>query len=567
MPKPEQSAEPSIEEILASIRKIIADDGAPARGPGGKGFAKPAADPHRGDPHYVAHPYRSGEMPEPRGEDELLELTEDFLVEEAELPPPAAPAEPLASMPAPHDTAAPPIPDRAAMAAQLMAADSAADAGLHTVLSNVAAEVERLASGEKAPLPTASRLFNAPPSEPAAEPHSRVAPPPATPAAAFAPEGLPQPEVRAAMPAPQNAQPASRARVHNRPVWSARRLEGGTASRGEQPSVPDLEIPEDTIAQGFGGRDRWEEGVQMPVPDTGPQIPFAYPPEPEAKGGPDLGKLAPPASSSSNPQAQAKESAESPLSDIENEKSFVGDFLTRVFGHSHERGEELRREEPTFNHPGLKGQAEKLAKATVSDFAADKLKAPPLAEALHADKPFMAQLTDSLESALAEVGALTDVERLDEPGSEPEFRVGQTAAADVPAAHPATSEELPEPPPLVDVDLPFTSSTPEASEFRSAPVVQQAPAAAPASISAAPKVQPQPPHAAHADPIFEERKADAAPSAATQLPAGIEDSIKDMIKPLIVQWLNDNLARIVERAVREELDDRRHGFSEFGGKR
>ena len=46
MPKPEQSAEPSIEEILASIRKIIADDGAPVKGSGGRGFPH-AADPYR----------------------------------------------------------------------------------------------------------------------------------------------------------------------------------------------------------------------------------------------------------------------------------------------------------------------------------------------------------------------------------------------------------------------------------------------------------------------------------------------------------------------------------------
>ena len=38
-------------------------------------------------------------------------------------------------------------------------------------------------------------------------------------------------------------------------------------------------------------------------------------------------------------------------------------------------------------------------------------------------------------------------------------------------------------------------------------------------------------------------------------PAGLEDSIKEMIKPLIVQWLNENLPRIVERAVREEIAD------------
>ena len=41
-------------------------------------------------------------------------------------------------------------------------------------------------------------------------------------------------------------------------------------------------------------------------------------------------------------------------------------------------------------------------------------------------------------------------------------------------------------------------------------------------------------------------------------PAGLEDSIKELIKPLIVQWLNDNLPRIVERAVREEISE--HGL-------
>ena len=55
-------------------------------------------------------------------------------------------------------------------------------------------------------------------------------------------------------------------------------------------------------------------------------------------------------------------------------------------------------------------------------------------------------------------------------------------------------------------------------------------------------------------------KSAAAPSSDTvspgiAFPAGLEDSIKELIKPLIVQWLNDNLPRIVERAVREEIAD------------
>ncbi|HKJ62265.1 MAG TPA: DUF2497 domain-containing protein, partial [Hyphomicrobiales bacterium] len=58
----------------------------------------------------------------------------------------------------------------------------------------------------------------------------------------------------------------------------------------------------------------------------------------------------------------------------------------------------------------------------------------------------------------------------------------------------------------------------------------------------------------------EEEQADTAaghqPAPALNLPASVEGGIKEMIKPLIIQWLNDNLPRIVEEAVREELTGR-----------
>jgi hypothetical protein len=46
------------------------------------------------------------------------------------------------------------------------------------------------------------------------------------------------------------------------------------------------------------------------------------------------------------------------------------------------------------------------------------------------------------------------------------------------------------------------------------------------------------------------------PMPSLNLPSSLEGSIKEMIKPLLIQWLNDNLPRIVEEAVREELTDR-----------
>lgn len=564
MPKPEQSAEPSIEEILASIRKIIADDGAPAKGTG-RSFPQPAVEPYRAEQRsghpaprtpYDYHP--SGEMAEPRGEDELLELTEDFLLEDAELSAPApayAPADPVPPA-APMQRGAPaqaPEIHTASAVASLGSLDAVIDPGLQSVLSNVAAEVDRLASGEMTPMPTPSGMFGNTPAapEPVAEPRARTA---AAPAVTAAPpsESMPQAEARAQIPTAAPPQPPSRPKPHSRPVWSARRLEGGPAPRGEQPAAPDIDTPDETLPPAFAGRDHWEEGVQMPVPESGPQIPFPYPPGlgPKAESVPAKPAAAPSAPATTPaPAATAKTSIESPL-EIESEKSFVGDFLTRVFGNAPDRNEDAFREEPTFEAPGLKGKAEKLAKATVSDFASDKLKAPSLADALHADKPFMDQLTDSLESALAEV------ENFDEFDSEPERAKLQAPPAGRAAMPLGAGDELPEEPPLVDGDLLVMGTL---------PTEQPAPTHAPAATA------PQLPRVAHPDPIFEDQRTEAgspASNAASPLPAGIETSIKDMIKPLIVQWLNENLSRIVEQAVREELTDRRHQFPELrNGKR
>ena len=115
MRKPEQAPEPSIEEILASIRRIIADD-VPA-----------ASSDMGGDPraHIQATPNRARPEMGPRlvAEEEVLELTEDYmLAEEASAlaaQEPAEPAEPAAfardelQAPGLHGeraTAAPPLP-------------------------------------------------------------------------------------------------------------------------------------------------------------------------------------------------------------------------------------------------------------------------------------------------------------------------------------------------------------------------------------------------------------------------------------------------------------------------
>ena len=156
MRKPEQSPEPSIEEILASIRQIIADDAAPAnpsapapvRSRGVSASQRRFTSAAEDDDWAVGthDPYAEPDEPsELGGEDEILELTEDFMVEERAGRNQAAPA---------------PEADRTIEAsAQSFSADESDVAaaalagqrhGLESVFSSVAAEVERLSSAKHA---------------------------------------------------------------------------------------------------------------------------------------------------------------------------------------------------------------------------------------------------------------------------------------------------------------------------------------------------------------------------------------------------------------------------------
>ncbi len=50
------------------------------------------------------------------------------------------------------------------------------------------------------------------------------------------------------------------------------------------------------------------------------------------------------------------------------------------------------------------------------------------------------------------------------------------------------------------------------------------------------------------------REAEAARPAASGPP--LEDAVRDMLRPLLVQWLNDHMPRILESAIREEIATR-----------
>jgi cell pole-organizing protein PopZ len=192
----------------------------------------------------------------------------------------------------------------------------------------------------------------------------------------------------------------------------------------------------------------------------------------------------------------------------------------------------------------------------------------------------MDQITESLESALAKAEAMDDVAfDAEESGAD---RLAHDELSDIP------------PPPDAEF-APFDEADDEVS---AAPATEEGPRGAPSGLSISDaaaagldlaaahpdalfgdtgpsREAPRPEQApAEKAPAWRDRgraiasgdarvKQDAPAMGGNALPDGIEESIKEMIKPLIMQWLNDNLARIVEQAVREELADRRGDLADL----
>lgn len=271
MRKPEQSPEPSIEEILSSIRRIIADDGVQGNGLGPRtSQSAPLAAPVPPQSLEVSPPTANMGFPpqsEKRGgqrnEDEILELTEDSMVQEA------ARARLNVSEPATVSPSSvePDDVDRSGHLFSIASTAGEADtSGLRNVLSSVADEVGRLADDERGVVGPA-------------DPYARSADfrpkvhEPNEPISAFEPDKPFQPngeeeDVTANVspsPATQPPRPSVRARP---PIWSARRLEGDaggspaaeiaeTATQREERAPEFQPQPQNP----FAGRDRWEEGV------------------------------------------------------------------------------------------------------------------------------------------------------------------------------------------------------------------------------------------------------------------------------------------------------------------
>lgn len=544
MRKPEQTPEPSIEEILASIRKIIADDG-------GQGQAAPQRPmlaqtppnvPQRQFPPQGRQVQTAGgrlaelaEPAEPAGDDEILELTEDFMLDEG-LEDGGLNAADLngISYGAEQRGAHGPTSD--------LASFTAASAGLETVLSNVVAEVQRLSASNQ----PGADPFGPPTIPDRPEPSPRSARPFLDALRAAGGDGAneqtaPRPEQIGA--AANIAADSQAQRAASRPVWSARRLEGeGPRTRTEQPGQEKTvaRVGSSTREQSVSARDSWAEGVQMPVPASGPAAPFLQP-------------------VSEDPQAEPPLSGSglSPATEIEKEKTFVGDVLTRVFGASPKKAEE-----PRVNPPGRPLKAEDLAHSTIADFASDKLRAPGLADALHSDKPFMQAITNSLETALAHSEAVVGAPAPQDDFSEAllpldselaPFGIPQAQAHGVPVVQQRPAHNAPEPK-FKKAQAELIAETPELPRGGADDVPAEA-RQQPSQLypQANRNVAEASGNAMVAQDLTANLLRQAPTARSATLPSGIEEAVKELIKPLIVQWLNENLPRIVENAVREEL--------------
>jgi cell pole-organizing protein PopZ len=123
-------------------------------------------------------------------------------------------------------------------------------------------------------------------------------------------------------------------------------------------------------------------------------------------------------------------------------------------------------------------------------------------------------------------------------------------------APPSAPEPEPAPPPQFDSDVDFADPAPPPVVAMPVPEPQPAPEPPPAPVFAAS------PQAIDMASLLSDQTSSAVTSAFGQLANTVlsnnartlEDLVKDMLKPMLKGWLDDNLPGMVERLVRAEIE-------------
>lgn len=183
-------------------------------------------------------------------------------------------------------------------------------------------------------------------------------------------------------------------------------------------------------------------------------------------------------------------------------------------------------------------------------------------------EPTMEEILASIRRIISEDDAPADEAKAEEAPEEPA------------APEPATSyepEPEPEPQPEATYEAPASEPEPEDDALELTDRVDQvgdldvySPTTAPAASEPESAVYSPPPTPSYEpvsqgddEGLLSQTAATAAASAFGQLSAAIgmphtdrtlEDVVREMLRPLLKQWLDDNLPQIVEASVREEVE-------------
>ena len=165
-----------------------------------------------------------------------------------------------------------------------------------------------------------------------------------------------------------------------------------------------------------------------------------------------------------------------------------------------------------------------------------------------APEPTMEEILASIRRIISEddapKGEAGEQAAAPEDGEEDVLELTERAHEEAPAE---TGEEVMAPP---------EPETPPVVETRPEPFREPEP------VRAAEPVAP-PPMAAREEPLLSRRAATSAASAFRELSAAaqppresrtLEDMARELLQPMLREWLDENLPRIVENAVREEVE-------------
>jgi cell pole-organizing protein PopZ len=444
MNRTDQSAEPSMEEILASIRHIISDDdrnGSPGRA---------AAQSPRAANIPTAQTPPLSSLPE----DDVLDLTDEFVFPEERVEP-----FPAANSSLSHEQDAP--------------------------------------SEESHPAREDAHATSSPPSRPPLAA-------PGEPERARRPEAFRPPRQEAGhRPAPTGSRPVWSRRELPNPPAAAQSSVAGTRHEQAAPKPP---------------KKNWAEDIQMPVPEEGP------------------------VSLISSGQGESRPHDSKRAQTGEREAGGAAQVAGRPSG---------------FDRPqeaAVAALAEKIARSAVGAMDATELATAQRVDFEHIDEDHKAHVTEKFANAIqldAEAqdsgplpSLLDEVLRQDfsrelppsmlpDEAIEPETRIPSRERADFPQPFPRR-DKMPEP------RVSSVNTASPAKARTEAAATQQ-----PSESSMPDQSLAQAQFLGHAQPSFPAQGSRA-----------LEEAVREMLRPLLVQWLNEHMPRILENAIREEIATR-----------